>query len=378
MMNTRSNHQLIQREQTYVLDRKLVSFHSNDRDIRKWPHSNHFEVTLPETVTNIDSMKLTEIKLPSNYYSFSNELQNTKMSFSITSVNAGWSVSIQNLLSNADPFVITIQSGFYNPNQLASELTYRLNKAVTDYLIANGEPASTVYDQFVVFNDEVAMKFWFGNKTEGFSLLFDARMDYTLQQCEQPTAWDRYSEWGLGSYLGFNKFSYVSTVSNSELVAGWTTPVTKWLPFSAAPAPASTTVNYVQAPLVYKLLGESTIYMEVEKYNHIDELVPFSQNTNGYYNNDFNGVVNAAFAKIPVTVLPYGQFFESANGIIISSTHFDPPLERIQKLKFRFRNHVGALIDFQDFPFNFTIEFNCLRNEIGKSYSIRVPSVYSF
>ena len=378
MMNTRSNHQLIPREQTYVLDRKLVSIHSNDRDINKWPFPNHFEVTLPEAVTNVDSMKLTEIKLPSNYYSFSNELQNTKMAFSIDSVNGGWSGSIQTILSNAPNFVITIQSGFYNPTQLANELTYRLNKVITDYLIANGEPTTTVYDQFVVFNDEVAMKLWFGNKTEGFTLLLGERMTYTLQQCEQPNAWERYSEWGLGSYLGFNKQSYTSVVSNAELVAGWTSPPTTWLPFSAAPAPVSTTVNYVQAPLVYKLMGESTIYMEAERYNHIDELVPFSQNTNGMYNNDFNGVVNAAFAKIPVTVLPYGQVFESSNGILISSTHFDPPLERVQKMKFRFRNHVGALIDFQDFPFNFTIEFNCLRNEIGKSYAIRIPSVYSF
>lgn len=375
-MNTRSNHQLIQRDQTYVLDRKLVSIHSNDRDIRKWPYPNHFEVTLPEAVTNVDSMRLSEIRLPSNYYSFSNDLQNTKMSFTFTSVNAGWSASIQSLLTNAPPFVITIQSGFYNPNQLASELTYRLNKVVTDYLIANGEPSTTVYNQFVVFNDEVAMKFWFGNKTEGFSLLFDERMTYTLQQCEQPNAWDRYSEWGLGSFLGFNKFTYVSTVSIKPLEAGWTTPPTVWLPFSTAPV--SSTVNYVQAPMVYKLFGESTIYMELDRYNHIDELVPFSQNTNAMYNNDFNGVVNSAFAKIPVTVLPYGQFFESTNGLIVSSTYFNPPLERVQKLKVRFRNHVGALIDFQDFPFSFTIEFNCLRNEIGKQYSLRVPAVYSF
>lgn len=373
-MNTRTNHQLIQREQTYVLDRKLVTIHSNDRDIRKWPYPNNFEVTLPDAITNVESMRLSEIKLPANYYSFSNDLQNTKMSFSLNNINTNWSAPIQALLASAAPFVVTIQSGFYNPSQLASELTYKLNKAVTDYLIANG--ITTPYQSFVVFNDQVAMKLWFGNKSDGFSLLFDTRMTYVLQQCEQPNAWDRYSEWGLGSYLGFEKATYVSTMSTSELVAGWAVPATTWLPFSTSPA--STRVYYVQAPLVYKLLGESTIYMEVEKYNNIDELVPFSQNTNGLYNNDFNGVVKAAFAKIPITILPYGQFFESSNGIIMSSTYFDPPLERIQKMKFRFRNHLGSFVDFQDFPFNFTIEFNCMRNEIGKQYSIRIPNAYSF
>ena len=52
-------------------------------------------------------------------------------------------------------------------------------------------------------------------------------------------------------------------------------------------------------------------------------------------------------------------------------------LERLQKLKFRFRYHDGRLVDFQDFPFNFTLEFNMLKNEIGKCYSVRVPHLYN-
>ena len=36
-----NTHPLIQREQTYVLNRKLVSIHSEDRDYAKWPNSNH-------------------------------------------------------------------------------------------------------------------------------------------------------------------------------------------------------------------------------------------------------------------------------------------------------------------------------------------------
>ena len=35
-----TNHPLIQSEQTYVLDRKLISIHSVDRDYHKWPNSN--------------------------------------------------------------------------------------------------------------------------------------------------------------------------------------------------------------------------------------------------------------------------------------------------------------------------------------------------
>ena len=35
---------LQQNADTYVLDKKCVTIHSNDRDIKKWPYSNNFEV----------------------------------------------------------------------------------------------------------------------------------------------------------------------------------------------------------------------------------------------------------------------------------------------------------------------------------------------
>ena len=77
--NVQQQHPLIPREQTYVLDRKLVSVHSFDRDIKKWPNSNYFEIDLPQSLQKIQSMRLLNISLPSNQYVFSNEYQNTKL-----------------------------------------------------------------------------------------------------------------------------------------------------------------------------------------------------------------------------------------------------------------------------------------------------------
>ena len=71
--NVQQRRPLIPREQTYVLDRKLVSIHSYDRDVKKWPNSNHFAIELPEDLRNIQSMRLLNIQLPSNQYIFSNE-----------------------------------------------------------------------------------------------------------------------------------------------------------------------------------------------------------------------------------------------------------------------------------------------------------------
>ena len=85
LLNHRSNDP---RENNFVLERKLVTIHSEDRDIKKWPHSNHFEVPLPDAYQNIHSMRLVDIIIPINYYTFSNDSQNTKFSFKVIPKNA--------------------------------------------------------------------------------------------------------------------------------------------------------------------------------------------------------------------------------------------------------------------------------------------------
>ena len=82
-LNTHTNHPIIQREQSYVLDRKLLAVHSEDRDVKKWPNSNRFEVRLPEPIKNIQSMRLINVSIPNNLYTFTNNYQNTKITFTI-------------------------------------------------------------------------------------------------------------------------------------------------------------------------------------------------------------------------------------------------------------------------------------------------------
>ena len=114
------HHPLIPREQNYVLERKIISIHSFDRDIKKWPNSNHFEIDLPEDFTNIQSIQLVQITLPNNQYVFTNSYQNTKLSFTVTSV-CGACPLIQLLLSE----------GSYTAEQLAIEIATKMNKAVS-------------------------------------------------------------------------------------------------------------------------------------------------------------------------------------------------------------------------------------------------------
>ena len=62
--------------QNMSLKQKLITVHSYDRDIKKWPNANNFEIRLPNPVSNIHSMRLATISLPNNQYVFSNEYQN--------------------------------------------------------------------------------------------------------------------------------------------------------------------------------------------------------------------------------------------------------------------------------------------------------------
>lgn len=380
--NLNQNHQLNQRQQTYFLERKLLTVHSYDRDINKWPSSSLFEITLPEPITNVQSIRLVEIKLPANYYNFSGFNQNNKMSFTLDVINVNWSAAdspnpaIYAILASAPTFTIEIEPGFYQPTQLAYEIQNRMNLAVTNYLADNG--ITYFYEKFVVVNDIVGEKIWFGNTCDSFILNFGTQEFYETTLCEQPTAWYRYNQWGMPSFLGFEKKDYVSDSSTNSLKFFWAgADISSCIWLEPSGSPASSEVFFVEPPFTYDLFYLNNVYMEIDKYNQMDELYPYVERTNDLYRNDTGGKVNSAFTKIPITTYPYGQVFDSRNGFLQAMSTFDVPIERIQKLKFKFRNHQGQLIDFQNFPFDFTLEFYCLKNEIGKNYEVRIPFTYT-
>ncbi len=87
--NVSQTHPLIPNNQNYRLDRKLISVHSEDRDLQAWPSPNHFEITLPVDLRNVVSLRLVDVQLPANYYVFSHNYQNTKFTFTINSPLGG-------------------------------------------------------------------------------------------------------------------------------------------------------------------------------------------------------------------------------------------------------------------------------------------------
>lgn len=378
MYNSLNNpHQLIPRQQTYTLNKKILTIHSEDRDMCKWPFSNSFAIECPEVYTNVQTVRLVDIALPHTQDVFNNEYQNTKLGFSLYPKNPA-SVYYTALASNVNNlYVITIQDGTYTPQQLVNELQNKLNEVVNDYLITQG--VFPTYLNFKVYYDEVSNSLYFGNTEDEFTFKFSVPMTYTLLQCEQPNVFERCTQWGLPWHLGFYQEDYISTgllKSNGDkdlifyykdygsseyiwLAAGITTPS-----------------YYLKAPLSLKIKGDISIYLEIEKLNYMDELVPYVTWTSGAQSN-YGGTVNSAFVKIPVTTNAHNYMYDGTNFFINNSGFNIPPIDKVSKLKFKFRYHDGRLVNFKDYPFTFSIELNQIRNDMDRNYSVKIPVIYN-
>ena len=344
---------LINREQNYVLDRRLLSVHSVDRDITKYPNSNYFEIIMPDTMYNVQSLRLVQSTFPGQYYVFSDNYQNTQFYF--------------NTPHSPDPMLLLpIQEGLYTPIQLSTELTNKMNET----LVAN----SVILDgSFNVFYNEVSQKFLIGNTDSSFNLLFSQQVSYNGISCtNNPTMWYHYANWGLPYYLGFAKTDYasISNVPDIDYLGNCDCDCN-------VPIVHPDITHYVEAPFTATINGENCIYMEVDKYNSYDEMYPYNKSSCQMFdNNAYNGKVNSAFAKIPI-VNNLAVNPDSRSLFLQNVVDYDPPIERITRLLFKFRFHDGRLVDFQNKNFDFSIEFNCLKNEIYKKYNVRIPVSYN-
>jgi len=302
-----------------IFSTKMVTIHTEDRDILKYPYENNFEVELPSVIKNTQSIELFDITLPSFYYNISEYLQNNKLWFSIP-------------LYFVEPIEITILSGHYSYSDIATEIETQLKYVTSQELYKLGVYVSleTIYTYFSVNYSEIERKFTFNNTRDNFILQFDKRS--TFDNCVFD-CWKMLNNWGLGYNLGFYKNAYESEFYTSS------------------------SPHLIKSPKMAELDIYNTIYMEISTYNWIDEINPFSIATTDAYNNDFNGNVNNSFAKLILsnvskTYVPIQKFARKLPHMV----------EKIPRLKFRFRYHNGMLVDFMNQPFNFALKFECRFN----------------
>ena len=619
--NTHTNHALIQREQTYVIEKKLLTVHSEDRDFTQFPNSNHFSLAIGESMNNVESMRLVSYAFPNNCYNISTSYQNTKLSYNYTreyvfdasnvplgeptlspddpqaagsgatggadfklgvfqnvlenlfpgiitpyvspdtglqtepttsyipstSLTNDWtngergmiytSANISNInfatmglpndidiLYETDttlewvsikeelPFkdqndtpdcwkktgpvpeddwsgkfkivfslqdkIITLPEGAYSPNNLASTIQNKINEQIMSYantighqivgltLLGNtdvntfgrmrqpsdnqGNPASPsgpyyvqqspyynngaikVFKPIVVKYNNLTNNMLIGASEGSFELLANCELKYNFEKCSpNKFMFSQYTKWGLPYYMGFNKEMYYSFnidinsdiflnddsapdsqpldlnhepilnayMSNLNGLILYNNQGNNWIeptggkeiifykqqnpinqgvqiPYTESAGMKNSTVSILSSPNNVNLMGEDCIYMEVEKYNTIHEIYPFSERTNTMYNCDYGHKSAAAFAIIPLTQTPFGS--ELGNRMTMNTNVFmtDPPIKNINRLEFKFRYHDGRLVDFKNLPFSFVLEFNILREEQARNKIIRIPHLY--
>jgi hypothetical protein len=419
--NTSNNHPLIPNSNQYFYDKKYLSIHSEDRDYTKYTKSSEFEISLPQEYLNIASARLYSWSFPANYDVFSVSTYNVTMTFEFNELyNPGeygisdpllegifaalYSISNSTNGIEVQNFVI-IEPGFYNPTQMATELTNKFNEVVTNKIFLFFEipenkakypiAASTflTYDRFNIVYNTVQQKLWFGNSADKFTLTNDSTFlyerDILSQTCKRKGELPQFSNWGLPAYLGFSRCpspSYTADEASSlkltpslldsslpklkvpRFYYGDTSEGSGDNGYWLLPGAPSATVSFLQAPFKISFMGPPYIYMEIEGMNCLDETSPWSLSDYTTHNNQTNGVVNSAFAKIPVPTTPISQWFDNDMG---PYKYWNPPAERIGKLKFKFRYHNGQLCEFGQFEFSFMLEFSLLRPQQERSYSIR-------
>jgi hypothetical protein len=403
-----NNHPIMQNSNQYFFEKKFFSFHSEDRDYLKNPNSSEVEILLPQDYLNVASARLVAWTFPSNYNVFSAFDNNISMTFRFTNLYNPTDYSVSNellvgiyaALNNSinEEYIITIETGYYNPDQMAIELTNKFNEAVTmkiktffdnnpeEYAIARSLFKS--YDRFKIVYNSVSIKLWFGNNADQFiitnSYATTLSSRFIQSNCERKRLLPEYDNWGLPAFLGFSRLD-ASAFSvqeyeeqKSEIIVSTYLDVPRFyygdaVPgsgddgFWLTPGAPEATVYFLQAPYKISFMGPDHIYMEVDGMNCIDETSPWNISQYTLTNNQTNSIVNSSFAKIPVPSTPISQFYD-ANAVTYK--YWNPPAERISKLKFKFRYHNGQLVTFGQFNYSFMIEFNLLKPQQQKSYNI--------
>lgn len=365
---TNQTHPLIENSNEYIFFNKMISIHSEDRDIIKYPNSSIFELDLPQDYCNISKVTLGNYNFPLYNNVFSITQNNLTFSFLLYSLTIDVPTSTVPVLLYNIPLVISITQGTYTTSQMSTELTNKMNEAVTLYVLnyyeqfSITEPSynSYTYSSFVVTYNDVSLTLFFGNTSSSFTITNEDPIyinNILLSNTCQTGSIQNFSKWGLPSYLGFLR-------KNVTSIETTTPPRFYHLPglssYWLIPPGTDQTCYYLEAPLKMNLLGNLYFYLDIQLFNSIDELTPFSSSNliKETHSNQSTGRVNSAFAKIPTNIT--NQNIDNSWYNATAYKIFYPPAERVRKVRVKLRYHDGTLVNFDNFDYSFVLIFSIL------------------
>lgn len=404
------NYPLIPNQNTYFKQDKIVCINSEDRNVIKYPQSNSFEILLPTDIVNVSSIQLKNWMFPINTNTFSYSRNNLQLEFTMrpmtkTSTNldplgsTGNIISenyieiVNDVLSISNTFIATINEGKYTDATLSYEIQNQMNvvvdRAISKYIVENHlESDYTPYIFFNIILSKPDSKFWFVNTLNPFEFT-DSKLYKTnnligevFNPCSNDKMFTSYTYYGLPAYLGFQELPAISNVCNDK----YELTVMSNL-YSSAPSAPYSLINglipnsYISLPLLsfqqnivngeyinvnfikplnsYTLVLYTHIYLEIEALNCGDETKPFTNNEFTRVTNQGNGSVNSFLGKIPLFSTNNIEYATSNGGSEKQPiSYFNPPLERLRKLKINLRYHDGTNVDFGLNSWDFALNVN--------------------
>lgn len=328
---------VLEPRQSYYLNQTNIIIHSNDRNEKIWPNANNFEVAIPNAYKNVQSIRFCNIVLPRySEPAFSNNNKNTKFDICLNNVHK----------------TIEIDEGDYTPQQLSFMLKNRLNTA---YNVSSFN---------VVYND-VTKNLFLSNDNQ-FSLHFKEKPSYDSTYSNQQSRidiFDKLHNWGLGSFLGFEKATYVSSVAAEDIKLDYLDTPTNAV---------ATSKHYIKTPFELRTTNteNEVFYVEIENLNQFDEVTPDKLMDIVFTNNEVDQHTTSFFSEV-IQLQGKGPA-NSGSGV----SHFNPPLDIIKKFKFKFRHHDYSLVDFKNRDFTIILQITYLEPDPFRVGRIRKPEFY--
>jgi len=369
-----TNHHIIPNSQQYMLQYKYVTINSDDRDIVKFPNASEFEIELPQDYVNVQTVKLSSYSFPRKFDVFSDLQNNTTFIFTVAPYYSDGSTTY---LASSSVFTIHIENGTYTPQQMAQELTNKMNDAVSVYVKTLNSSAQ-VYNDFIVKYHEVNNNLCFGNKNSGFTInngsaVYDQLLVESNASCLKKSSYNQFLYWGLPYYLGFKKTNAPAlSFENKDKFYYLETPT--WI----QPTVSGANSFVLKTDYNINLNGPSHFYMEIVGMNNIDETMPMTSQTSmatikelaKTNTNDTNGIVNACFAKISTSQQPSPDWHTTN---VDPYMLYNPPAEKIRRLRIRLRYHNNMPVNFNNYEFSFVLQMGLFMPQNERKYSVYVP-----
>ncbi len=320
------------------------------QNIYKYREPNSYEFDLPKIYTNVKTVRLISSEFPNTLGAIT-DLNNIL----ILDVVDNSGNSVVNTGTETSPFsfiVFQLDPGYYNLTDLATHMENRITDVVSRFInTALGITFSVEFNSntgqtsIILLNNSYKfhLKFWF----------IDNLFDNGLPISQYDNLWYK-----LGFQFPYDVDSDGDDLYVQERTNLFDNGINPLFTNHHGNDPANTFQNSINVPdtadyhliTPYRypdLLQNRYIYMLVQGMETIIDVGTTTGQTVNFKNNQI-------FAKIVMNV-PVGQV--AYNSYVDSPMiYFETPLPKLRKLKFKFVDFAGTLVDFQQRNHSFTLE----------------------